>query len=376
MGLEIIRAEGMYLWDRSGKQYLDLIAGIGVCCLGHRPPRVVEAIRAQLDQYLHLMVYGEFIQTPQVQFARLLTEQLPSPLQSVYFTNSGSEAIEGAMKLAKRHTGRQEILAFRGGYHGSTQGALSILGDPRWRDAFGPLLPRVGHLEFNTMESLGRIGSGTACVVTETIQAEAGVIAPDPEWMKALRARCDETGALLVLDEVQCGFGRNGSLWAFNSFGIVPDILILGKALGGGMPLGAFISDPKIMSCLSHDPVLGHITTFGGHPVCCAAGLAALESLLEGKFIDSVQARGALFSRLLVHPGIRQVRRRGLMIAVEFADPAICRKVIAGCIQSGVLVDWFLFAPHCLRIAPPLIIREEEVRQGCAVLLEACEKFS
>ncbi len=376
MGLEIIRAEGMYLWDPSGKRYLDLIAGIGVCALGHRPPRVVDAIRAQLDHYLHLMVYGELVQTPQVQFASLITGLLPSTLQSVYFTNSGSEAIEGAMKLAKRYTGRAEILAFRGGYHGSTQGALSILGDPYWRDAYGPLLPKVGHLDFNSSKSLEQIGTGTACVVTETIQAEAGVIAADPEWMKALSHRCRETGTLLVVDEVQCGFGRNGPLWAFSSYGIVPDILVLGKALGGGMPLGAFISDPEIMSCLSHDPVLGHITTFGGHPVCCAAGKAALEALLEGGYLDAVESRGALFSQLLVHPRIRRVRRKGLMIAVEFEDPATCRAVISHCIRGGTLVDWFLFAPHCLRIAPPLIIGEEEIRQGSKALLEACEHFT
>lgn len=369
LALEIVKAEGCRLWDAEGKEYLDLIAGISVCNVGHRHPKVVEAIKAQVDQYMHLLVYGEFVQSPQVQYAKLLTDHLRSSLNAVYFTNSGSEATEGAMKLAKRVTGRTEIVAFNNSYHGSTQGALSVMGDEYWRNAFRPLLPGVYHANYNSFDDLQLITSNTACVIAETIQAEAGVNAPLKEWIIALRNRCTETGTLLILDEIQCGFGRNGSLWAFEQFEVVPDILLLGKALGGGMPLGAFIADKELMWKLTENPVLGHITTFGGHPVSCAAGMAAMKVLLEEKLVDSVFEKEILFRTLLHHPKIIAVRSRGLMIAVEFDSFETNKKIIDHCILKGVLTDWFLFAPKCMRISPPLTITAQEIRQACAVII-------
>jgi acetylornithine/succinyldiaminopimelate/putrescine aminotransferase len=376
LALEIVKAEGCCMWDASGREYLDLIAGISVCNVGHRHPRVVEAIRRQADAYLHLLVYGELVQSPQVQYAQLLTQQLPDTLNSVYFTNSGTEATEGAMKLAKRVTGRPNILAFQNSYHGSTQGALSVMGDEYWRNAYRPLLPGIDHAAYNSPEALELITEQTACVIAETIQAEAGVNCPDIEWLHALRRRCTEKGALLVLDEIQCGFGRNGTLWAFEQFDVVPDVLLLGKALGGGMPLGAFIASRELMWKLTENPVLGHITTFGGHPVCCAAGKAAFEVLLEGELVIQVPAKEQLFRELLVHPQIKAVHARGLMIAVEFESFDFNKKVIDTCIANGVLTDWFLFASHCLRIAPPLMITEAEIRQACRAIVDAAEKCS
>jgi len=374
LGLEIIRAEGMYLWDVDGKKYLDMIAGIGVCHIGHGHPAVLDAVRDQLGRYMHLLVYGELIQSPQLSYARMLAELLPGNLQVIYFTNSGAEAAEGALKLAKRFTGRPEIGAFNQGYHGSTHGALSVMGNEYWRNAYRPLLPGIRHLEYNSGEGVQMINSRMACVIGETVQAEAGVIVPDKAWWQSVRSKCDETGTLLILDEVQCGFGRNGTLWAFEQFGIVPDILLLGKALGGGMPLGAFIADQRIMSSLSNNPELGHMTTFGGHPVCCAAGKAALSILLQEDHISRVSSLGKLFSRLLIHPRIIAVRALGLMIAVEFDSPAVNREVIKLCISRGVLVDWFLFSPQSLRLAPPLIITEEQVRTACQVILESADR--
>lgn len=371
LAIEIARAEGLYLYDPAGKVYMDLIGGISVCNMGHRHPRVVEAIREQADRYLHVLVYGELIQSPQVQYARLLAEHLPVSLNSVYFTNSGAEAVEGAMKLAKRLTGRTEIVAFDQSYHGSTQGALSIMGDEYWRNAYRPLLPGVWHMKYDAMESLDRITENTACVIAETVQAERGVYVPRTEWMKALRRRCDETGALLILDEIQAGFGRTGKLWGFEQYGIVPDVLLLGKALGGGMPLGAFVADRGKMWALTGAPVLGHITTFGGHPVSCAAGMAGLQVLLEEDWMKEVGEKEALFRELLVHPAIRAVRSCGLLMAVEFESYAINKAIIDRCIEKGLLTDWFLFAPHCMRIAPPLLITEEEIRRACGIIL-AC----
>lgn len=370
LGLEISRAEGSWLYASDGKKYLDLIGGISVCHIGHRHPRVVSAIRDQIEKYLHVMVYGELIQSPQVRYARMLTEQLPPSLDCVYFTNSGAEAVEGAMKLAKRVTGRPGMLAFLRAYHGSTQGALSLIGDEYWRQAFRPLLPGIRHLPFNDPESLNAISDQTACVLVETIQAEAGVILPVPGWLPKLQERCRETGALLILDEIQCGFGRNGSLWAFPQFGIEPDILLLGKALGGGMPLGAFLAGRDLMKALSHDPLLGHITTFGGHPVSCAAGLAGLEVLLSEGVVEGVEEKGRKFREGLAHPGLRDIRQRGLMIALEFDTPATCKKVIDRCLTRGLFTDWFLFAPQCLRIVPPLTIRNEEIDLALSVFRE------
>jgi acetylornithine/succinyldiaminopimelate/putrescine aminotransferase len=372
LGLEIDRAEGTYLYDKAGKAYLDLIGGISVCNTGHRHPRVLEAIRAQTEKYLHVLVYGELVQGPQVQYATLLASQLPSSLDSIYFTNSGTEATEGAMKLAKRLTRRTGIVAFKHSYHGSTQGSLSIMGDEYWRNAFRPLLPGVSHEEYNDFHALGRITRDTACVIAETIQAERGVYAPDGSWMKALRAKCDEMGALLVLDEIQVGFGRTGSLWGFSSFDIVPDILLLGKALGGGLPLGAFIAAREKMKALTYDPVLGHITTFGGHPLSCAAGLASMQLLLENDWIGQVKGKEALFRQLLKHPSILAIRSAGLLIALEFESFEKNRRVIENCLAKGLLTDWYLFAPQCLRIAPSLLITNEEIENACSIILSSC----
>lgn len=376
LALEFVKAEGVYIWDASGKQYIDLIGGISVCNVGHRHPRVVEAIKAQADQYLHVMVYGEIVQSPQVRYAHLLTQYLPGLLDCVYFTNSGAEAVEGAMKLAKRVTGRTQIAAFDYSYHGSTQGALSLLGDEYWRNAFRPLLPGIVHLRYNNFEDLQYITTDTACLVMETIQAEGGVLLPLREWIRAVRSRCDETGTLLVLDEIQCGFGRNGTLWAFEQFGIEPDVLLLGKALGGGMPLGAFIASHERMWALTAEPVLGHITTFGGHPVCCAAGLAAFEALLEERLVDGVEQKGQQFVRLLKHPAIRSVHQRGLMIAVEFDSFATNKKIIDRAIEKGVFTDWFLFASQSLRIVPPLTIAGAEIEVACRLLLESISEVT
>ncbi len=374
LALEMVKAEGCTIWDRSGKAYLDLISGISVCNMGHRHPKVVEAVKAQADQYFHLLVYGEFVESPQVEYAHMLSRYLPASLDSVYFTNSGAEATEGAMKLAKRVTGRTEIISFRHSYHGSTQGALSIMGDEYWRNAYRPLLPGIRQLDYNQIGQLNQITTETACVVAETVQAERGVRAPSVEWMQALRQRCDRTGTLLVLDEIQAGFGRTGTLWAFEQFGIVPDILLLGKALGGGMPLGAFIAARERMWTLTADPVLGHITTFGGHPVCCAAGLASMKALLEENRIGDVMEKSSLLQEELRHPLVREIRAAGLLMAVEFDSFETNKKVLDICLENGVLSDWFLFAPECMRIAPPLVITREEIRHAGMVFRHACEQ--
>ncbi len=373
LALEIVKAEGSSLFDADGKTYIDLIGGISVCNVGHRHPRVIEAIKKQLEDYLHIMVYGELVQSPQVQYATLLTQHLPASLNSVFFTASGSEATEGAMKLAKRFQNRTQIISFKNSYHGSTQGALSVMGSEYWQQDFRPLLPDVLHMNYNAFEDLENITERTACVIAETIQAEAGVLVPKNGWLKALRKKCDETGTLLVLDEIQCGFGRNGTLWAFEQFNVVPDILLLGKALGGGMPLGAFIADKKIMDSLSHNPVLGHINTFGGHPVCCAAGFAAFKVLLDEKLIDGVKEKSDLFVQLLTQgaDGFKPsrpltVRSCGLMIAIEFENFETNKKIIDELILQGIFTDWFLFASNCLRIVPPLVISEEEIRRACS----------
>ena len=376
LALEIVKADGCILYGADGKEWLDLIGGVSVANIGHRHPKVIEAIQKQLEAYLHIMVYGEFIETPQVQYAKLLTDNLPASLNSVYFTNSGAEATEGAMKLAKRVTGRTQMIGFNRSYHGSTQGALSMMGDEYWRNAFRPLLPDVLHLEYNpiaigSLDSLNEITEQTACVIAETVQGEAGIIVPSKEWMQALRKKCTETGALLILDEIQAGFGRTGKLWGFEHFDIVPDILLLGKALGGGMPLGAFIADKKLMDAFTNNPVLGHITTFGGHPVCCAAGMAAMKVLLEEEWIDTVQQKEKLFRSLLVHPKIKTIRSFGLWMAVEFDSFETNKKVIDACIAAGVLTDWFLFAADCLRISPPLVVKSVQIEQAVRVIIKS-----
>jgi len=371
---EIAKAEVCSLYDVNGKEYIDLIGGISVANIGHRHPKVVEAIKNQLDAYMHVMVYGEFIESPQVQYAKLLTDHLPASLNSVYFTNSGAEAIEGSMKLAKRVTNRLQIVAFKNSYHGSTQGALSIIGDEYWRNSFRPLLPDILHLDYNSFESLNEISERTACVIVETVQAEAGIIVPSNEWMQSLRNKCTETGALLILDEIQAGFGRTGKLWGFENFDIIPDILALGKALGGGMPLGAFIADKKIMNALTEDPVLGHITTFGGHPICCAAGMAAMKVLLEEKIVDVVKQKEELFNSLLIHSAIRSIRSFGLWMAIEFDSFETNKKIIDTSLKNGLMTDWFLFSSNSLRISPPLIISEDEITKSSKLLMEAIDK--
>lgn len=375
LGIQVVKAEGSRLWDTQGKQYIDLIAGISVCNIGHRHPKVVKAIKRQLDDYLHVLVYGELILSPQVQYANLLTQYLHNSLNTVYFTNSGAEAVEGAMKLSKRITGRTQIIAFKQSYHGSTQGALSIIGDEYWRNAFRPLLPDVLHLDYNSFEALDSITKKTACVIAETIQAERGIFVPDKKWFKAVEKKCKETGALLVLDEIQTGFGRTGSLWGFQQFKIVPDILLLGKALGGGMPLGAFIANRKLMRHLSENPILGHITTFGGHPVSCAAGLAAFKVLMKNDIIASVSSKEMQFHNLLHHPRVKAIRSAGLLIALEFENENVCKMIVEECINRGVLTDWFLFAPHCLRIAPALSISQKEIARACAIITKALNKL-
>ncbi|RFM26737.1 aspartate aminotransferase family protein [Deminuibacter soli] len=374
IGLEMVKAAGIYQYDVSGKAYTDLISGFSVCNIGHSHPKVVQAVQQQAAQYMHLIVYGEFIEGPQVSYAHLLTSVLPASLNSVYFTNSGTEATEGAMKLAKRATGRTKIIAFNKSYHGSTQGALSVMGDEYWRNAFRPLLPEVYHYDYGSAAVLAAIDAQTACVIAEPVQAESGIHRPNAAWLQALRKRCTETGTLLIIDEIQAGFGRTGSLWAFEQYEIIPDILLLGKALGGGMPLGAFIADKKLMDTLTSDPVLGHITTFGGHPVSCAAGKAALEVLLESDWIEQVQDYEVILEQKLQHPKILALRTAGCWASLTFSCFEANHKVIQRCIANGLITDWFLFAPECLRIAPPLCITPAELEQVCDVILQSIDE--
>ena len=380
LALEIVKARGSRLWDVAGKEYIDLIGGISVCNVGHCHPDVVEAVQKQAAEYMHIMVYGELLVTPQVAYAKKLVDHLPASLNAVFFTASGSEATEGAMKLAKRATNRTQIIGFKNSYHGSTQGALSIMGSEYWKNAFRPLLPDTLQLEYNSFEDLQYITERTACVVAETIQAEAGVLKPQNGWLLALRKRCTATGTLLVLDEIQCGFGRNGTLWAFQQFNVVPDILLLGKALGGGMPLGAFVADKKLMDLFTYNPVLGHINTFGGHPVSCAAGLAAFNVLINENLLSAIKEKESLFLSLLQHPAIKAVRSCGLMIAVEFDSFETNKKLIDILVDvtpgdAGVFTDWFLFASNCLRIAPPLVISNHEILLACQSIIKALDSF-
>jgi len=369
LALDIRKAEGIYLYDAKGKSYIDLISGISVSNSGHRHPAVVKAVKKQLDNYMHLMVYGEYIQTPQVKLAAMLSELLPSKLNCTYFVNSGSEATEGALKLAKRFTGRSEIIAFKNAYHGSTHGSLSVMGNEHFKQAFRPLLPDIRFIEFNNSKDLQYISEKTACVIAETIQGEAGVIIPDTAYMKKLRAVCNKTGTLLILDEVQTGLGRTGKMFGFEHFGIVPDIITLAKGFGGGMPLGAFISSKKIMQSLMSNPLLGHITTFGGHPVSCAAAIANIDVIKKEKLSAKAEQLGELFKKYLKHPSIKSVRGKGLLLAVEFSDEKTLQKIIKKCISKGLITDWFLFAPKFMRIAPPLIIKKDEIKNACEIIL-------
>ena len=370
--IEVARAEGVYFYTPEGKRYYDLISGVSVNNVGHGNAAVVEAVQRQVADYMHIMVYGEMVERPQVEYARLLAETLPEPLDTVYFLNSGAEAVEGALKLAKRYTARTEMISMRRAYHGSTHGAMSMMGAPEgeeWKNAFRPLLPDTKAIRFNCVEDLEQITTRTACVLCEPVQGEAGVRPPEAGYLQALRRRCDEVGALLIFDEIQMGMGRSGEMFAMQKYGVVPDIVCLAKAFGGGMPLGAFISSQKIMSTLTHDPVLGHITTFGGHPVCCAAGLAAMRYLIDNQVVEDVERKGAMYESLLQdHPAVKEIRRSGLLLAVELGESENLYKIMDHFIEEGILSDWFLFCDTAFRISPPLVISDDEIRDSVRII--------
>ena len=370
LALEIVRSEGVYLYDADDKKYLDVIAGISVSVLGHRHPAVVDAIKNQVDLYMHTLVYGEFVLSPQIKLVSLLTSLLPENLSSVYLVNSGSEATEGAMKLAKKYTGRSEIISAKFAYHGSTQGAASLMFPTTFTEAFFPLLPHISHIDFNCLSCLDRISNKTAAVILETVQAEFGVRLPHGDFLKQVADRCKSTGTLLILDEIQAGMGRTGSLFAFSQYDVIPDILLLAKGLGGGMPIGAFISSKEITSGLSENPVLGHITTFGGHPVSSAAAFATLQFLIDSDLISLVQAKSDRFISNLKHPFIKEIRHAGLLMALDLDNANLVRKVIHLAIEKGLITDWFLFNDRSLRIAPPLTITFEEIDEACSILME------
>jgi acetylornithine/succinyldiaminopimelate/putrescine aminotransferase len=371
--LEIVRADGIYMYDNKGKSYIDLVAGVSVNNLGHSRPEIIDAVKEQVEKYMHLMVYGEYIQSPQVLFAQKITQLLPQNLDSVYFVNSGSEAIEAALKLAKRVTGRSEIAAFRGAYHGSTHGAASLMSEDTFTQAFRPLLPGIKFLDFNDIDSLKDITENTACIVAEAVRGEAGIVPAEQNFMTALRKRCDETGCLLIIDEIQTGFGRTGKLFAFEHYNIVPDIITIAKGMGGGMPIGAFIASHKMTQTLTHNPVLGHITTFGGHPVSAAAGLAALNVLLDEKIMESISEKELLFRKLLVHPKIKSISGIGLILAVELENFDHVQKIVQAGLEIGFVTDWFLFCDSRFRISPPLTISDDEIKLSCRMILQALD---
>jgi len=373
--LEIEKAVGMVLYGAEGKEWLDLISGISVSNVGHCHPEVVQAVREQAGKYMHLMVYGEVVQSPQVTYAHELTAMLPGNLNCCYLVNSGSEAIEGAMKLAKRVTGRHEIVAYNNAYHGSTQGALSIIGSEYFRNSYRPLLPSIRHIEYNSFSGLDQISTNTACVIAEVVQGEAGCILPVQGYLKALAEKCTATGALLVFDEIQTGFNRTGSFMAFSAEQVIPDILVVAKGMGGGMPLGAFIASKEMMHTFTENPALGHITTFGGHPVSCAAAKATLH-ILKSMNPSDVTRKGELFRSLLVHSSVRSISGKGLLLAVEFESESFNRKVINRCIENGIFTDWFLFAPHKMRIAPPLIIEDHQIFMACEIILKSIDEVN
>jgi acetylornithine/succinyldiaminopimelate/putrescine aminotransferase len=373
--LEIESAKGMFLYAPGGKKYFDLIAGVSVSILGHNHPEVLKAVTDQCNKHMHLMVYGEFIQSAQIQYSQLLVEYLSNSLQKVFFVNSGAEAIEGALKLARKYTGRSEILSFRNAYHGSTLGALSIFGGDSLKSGYGPLLPEVKCLTYNSEEDIVKISKHTACVVIETIQAEAGMILPEPDFLHKVSARCKQTGTLLIIDEIQTGFGRTGADFGFTAQGIVPDILVLAKSLGGGMPLGAFISSAEIMNSLSQNPALGHITTFGGHPVSCAAGLAMLKILQRENLVQQVDEKEAIFRNCLKHNRIKEIRGKGLMLAVELESAADVRKLVHLGIKNGFVTDWFIFCDTAFRITPPLNITPGEIKYCCELIMKSLDEL-
>ena len=373
---EIVKAEGVYLYGPNGERYLDLVSGFNVSNIGHRHPKVLTAIQEQLEKYLHVTVYGEFIQAPQVQFATKLLDILPDSFGSVYLTNSGTEAVEGAMKIAKKYTGRRQIIAADKAYHGSTQGALSLIGNPAYQEAYAPLLPEIDFIRFNDLDSLDSITQQTAAVVIEAIQGEAGVRVPTIAFIQALRKKCDETGTLLIFDEIQTGFGRTGKMFAFEHFGIVPDILMLAKGIGGGMPLGAFVAAKEVMDVIKDNPMLGHITTFGGHPVSCAAALASLRIIQEEKLLNTVDSKAALFRKELKHPKIKEIRGMGLMMCLQLESFEQVYQVSTFCAEQGLMIDWYLHCETALRVAPPLTISEEEIKQACKIIRQGLEKFA
>ncbi len=379
MLVEVERAEGVYFYTPEGKPYFDLVAGVAVSNVGHCNPAVVKAVQDQAAKYMHVMVYGELVETPQVEYARRVAELLPNPLSSLYFVSSGAEAVEGALKLAKRYTGRREIVSMRRAYHGSTMGAMTLMGSPEgeeWKGAFRPLMPCVSSIEFNDFEDLQKITRNTACVVSEVVQGEGGVRLPDDGYLEALRKRCTEVGALLIFDEIQTGMGRSGEIFASVKYGVTPDIICLAKAFGGGMPLGAFASSAEIMGTLQYNPVLGHITTFGGHPVSCAAGLAALNFLMDNDVIKAVEAKGARYEEIMLsHPRVKEVRRSGLLLAVELGESEYLYRLMEIFKEEGIMSDWFLFCDTAFRISPPLTITPEEVEQSSRLILKSLDRL-
>ena len=375
LALEISKASGTYVYDTKGKSYLDFIAGVSANTLGHNHPKVSEAIKNQVDCYTHVMVYGEFIQQPQVNLCKLLAENLPDSLNTVYLTNSGTEATEGALKLAKRFTGRSEIIAAKNGYHGNTQGAMSVCGAEEQNSAFRPLIPGIQFIEFNNILDLDKITSKTAAVILETIQGGAGFIEPKNNYLQKVKLACENVGALLILDEIQTGVGRTGKFYGFENYNVIPDILVTGKGLGGGMPIGAFITSNQLMSCLKQNPKLGHITTFGGHPVIAAAALATLTELFNSNLIEQTVQKEALIRKLLVHPLITEIRGRGLMLAAIVESSEIASEIILKCLDKGLLLFWLLFEEKAMRITPPLTISEDEIREGCAIIIEVMNEI-
>lgn len=373
--IEVDYAKGLYIFDKDGKRYADMISGIGVSCVGHGHPKVIAAIHEQVDKHMHVMVYGEVIQKPVNDLALKLSQLLPSNLSSVYFVNSGTEANEGALKLSKRVTGRRQLIGFKNGYHGNTQGSLSISSNEEKKRPFRPLIPDVDLLKFNDLSDLKRITSRTAAVIVEPIQGDAGVIIPSREFIQSLRERCSQTGAMLIFDEIQTGIGRTGSWFAFEHFDVVPDILTLAKGLGGGMPIGAFISSYDHMNQLSHNPTLGHITTFGGNPVCAASSFATLNVIENEHLISKVEAKGRLIEDSLTHSHIKEIRRRGLMIAVELNSEDHVNRVIEYCLENGVILFWFLSTRNAFRISPPLTIAEEEILEVTQIILDALDQL-
>lgn len=375
-GFEVESATGSYIYGKNGKKYLDFVAGVSANTLGHSHPKIVNAIKQQADQYLHVMVYGEYAQEKPVALCKLLAEATPDPLEVTYLVNSGAEAIDGALKLAKRYTGREEIISMKDSYHGNTHGALSVSGNETHKREFRPLLPMVNFIEFNNEDEFSKITEKTACVIAETIQGAAGFLVPHQDYFKNLKKRCEEVGALLILDEIQPGFGRTGKLFSFEHFGMVPDILVMGKGMGGGVPVGAFMSSKEIMQSLSHSPKLGHITTFGGNPLIAASSLATLEEVLESGLMNETAQKEKLFRELLVHPKIKNINGKGLMLAVNLADPNYTLEVAKRCMEKGLIVFWQLYRNEYMRISPPLTISEDEIREGCQIILEVLNETS